>query len=323
METNHTTIDVIIPVYNGERFIQEAIFSADNQTYKPSHIFVIDDGSTDDTKKMVLACKTACPLEYIYQENKGPNAARNNGLLHSRALYVAFLDADDVWEKEKLEEELKLFEKGTLQTLGLVYTNYKNIDANGNDRPDIPTVPLDATLKGFAFKNLLPGNKILGSASSVLIPRSVFNEVGLFDESLRVGEDWDMWLRIAEKFEIDYVNKILVSIRRHDLNQTNNIENLIRGDSAFIATWVPRIKGRYPIPSIWGDRIIFNILRGLPSTHFFKVAKNSLPRNLRKELFQETNGSLILASIVFIIRAFYNKEMRKKMLVSLKRYGKK
>lgn len=316
-------IDVIIPTYNTAHFIAEAISSVQHQTYRPQQILVVDDGSTDATESIVSTLKqtSTIPLIYIQKENGGPNSARNMGLAHATAPLVAFLDADDRWGPTKLEQQVRLFKKDTGGTLGLVYANYKNIDTKGNDRPDIPTVALDINIRGNAFTHLLPGNKILGSASNVLIRRSVFETVGMFDEALRIGEDWDMWLRIAEKFEIDYVNEVLAGIRRHDTNQTNHISKLIVGDSAFIEKWVPRIAGRYPIPQLWADRIVFNIIRGLPSLAMLHLAKRSLTAETRRMLFKKTVGSLSLACIYFVFRALVTRDMRRRMFASLKRYA--
>lgn len=316
-------IDVIIPTYNNAHFLAEAIASVQQQTYSPTQIIVVDDGSKDDTELVITALKehSMIPIVYINKENGGPNSARNVGLAHSTAELVAFLDADDRWEPTKLAQQLPFFENDTGSTLGLVYANYKTIDTTGTDRPDIPTVPLNPNIKGYAFEALLPGNLILGSASNVLIRRSVFATVGAFDESLRVGEDWDMWLRIAKEFRIDYVDEVLVAIRRHAHNQTGNIATLIKGDSAFIETWIPRIKDTYAIPRIWADRIIFNIIRGLPSLAMLRLAKRSLSKETRRSLFASTHGSLTLACIYFVIRALVMRDMRRRMFASLKRYA--
>ncbi len=317
------TISTIIPTYNNASFIAEAISSVLAQTYPVHEIIVVDDGSIDDTETIVQKLQSASSIRihYIKKENGGPNSARNLGLSKATGEFVAFLDADDRWGPAKLAQQIELFTKNP--ELGLVYGNYKIIGTDGTDRPDIPTVPLNPEVQGYAFEKLLPGNLILGSASNVLIKKSVFDTVGLFDESLRVGEDWDMWLRIAEKFQIEYVDAVLVAIRRHERNQTNNIETLIKGDAAFIAKWIPLIIEQYPIPLIWGDRIIFNIVRGLPKLRFFRIAQKSLPYNIRKKLFPHSSGSLFLACLLFVLRAFINKDMRRRMTASLKRYGKK
>lgn len=321
MVLNDYTIDVVIPAYNAEAFIIDAIKSVEAQTYKPGRIIVINDGSTDDTETTVKKYNSSIPLTYIIQTNAGPNAARNTGLKETTAPFVAFLDADDVWLPHKLESQIVLYKNDTTGNLGLVYGDYKNIDTNGVDRPDIPTVPPDPTMRGDIFTKLLDRNMILGSASNVLIRRSVFDEVGIFDTTLRVGEDWDMWLRISEKFGIDYVDQVLVAVRRHSQNQTNNILHLIKQDCAFIEKWLPRIDGKYPIPRMWGDRIVFNILRRLPHTDGFYTAKNSLSISIRRKLFAHTNGSIILACMSSLIKVLTTRDLRKRAFAALKRYG--
>ena len=317
-------IDVIIPTYNTARFIEEAINSVQSQTYKPKQIIVIDDGSIDETGRIVAGLKgtSHIPIVYIKKKNGGPNSARNLGLTQTSAEFVAFLDADDRWNPYKLEQQIKLFAEDTEGTLGLVYGTYTIIDTNGNVRSDIPTVPLNSDMRGYVFEKLLPGNLILGSASNVLIRRSVFETVGPFDETLRVGEDWDMWLRIAEKFCIDYVNEVTVAIRRHSSNNTSNLAYLIKGDIAFIEKWIPRIQNSYTIPPLWTDRLTFNMIRGLPSISMITLVRRTLSPKSRRALFARTGGSLTLACITFLARAFTNKDMRSRMAATLKRYAR-
>lgn len=309
-------ISTIIPTYNNAWFLKEAIDSVLAQTHPAHEIIVVDDGSTDDTGAVVQAYPQ---VKYIKKENGGPNSARNVGLAQATGELVAFLDADDRWEPIKLARQVALFEQHP--ELGLVYGNYKIIDTDGADCPDIPTVPLDKELKGMVFEKLLPGNLILGSASNVLIKKSVFDTVGVFDETLRVGEDWDMWLRIAEKYPIDYVDAILVAIRRHTSNQTNNLAHLVKGDIAFIEKWLPLIDKQYPLPQVWSDRVVFNVVRGLPSLAILRLATHTLSPRSRKRLFPL--GSIVLAIVVFLIRALSNKQMRARIAASLKRYGKR
>lgn len=313
-------IDVIIPTFNTARFISEAIESVRTQTYQPQKIIVVDDGSTDDTEYIVHSINDPRIL-YIKKNNGGPNSARNVGLTHATAELVAFLDADDRWESTKLEKQYMLFMKDTAKSLGLVYTSYYPIDALGNHVTNIPIVPIDPIIQGYAFERLLPGNLIIGSSSSVLIRRLVFDVVGMFDESLRIGEDWDMWLRISEKFRIEYVDEPLVAIRRHEDNQTSDVKKLIAGDSAFIEKWVPLMRGRYTIPQLWADRIVLNVLRGFPSLYNYRLAKRSLSLDTRKKLF--IGGSLFLTCITTVLRIVADKNLRSRIYRSLKRYGKK
>lgn len=236
-------IDVIIPTYNQSRFILEAIKSIENQTLKPDNIFIVNDGSTDNTEDVVLNYKekSIIPIHYLYKKNSGPNSARNIGLTQSKAEYVAFLDADDVWESDKLEEQIKIFQNSSFKNLGLVYGRYDAIDEDGNKSKE-KVLDIDNNYKGNAHKALLRANKILGSASCVLIKKDVFKNVGLFDENLRYAEDWEMWLRISEKYTIDYVDKILVHIRRHDKNNSKNRKKQIIGTAKFYIKLLKRTK---------------------------------------------------------------------------------
>ncbi len=236
-------IDAIIPVYNGEKFIIEAIKSIEGQTLKPDHIFIINDGSTDNTEEVVLGYKNKCsiPVIYIKKENGGPNSARNIGIKNSNAEFLAFLDADDVWEERKLEEQMQIFKESLFSNLGLVYGKYDTIDKLGKPSND-GTVALDTRYRGNAYKVLMEANKILGSASCVLIKKEVFNVVGNFDENLRFAEDWDMWLRISKKYEIDYTEKNLVHIRRHTGNTSNSRIKQIVGLFKFYTKLLYRTK---------------------------------------------------------------------------------
>ena len=205
------TVDVIIPAYNAGKFIERTLKSVVSQTHLPEKIIVVDDGSTDDTVAVVNNFKknSSVDIELFEQENKGPNAARNVGIKNSTSEYVAFLDADDLWENVKIEKQIAVFQNSAYKDLGLVYCGYKLIDENGKE---INKKNIFPTLKGSVFNKLLKANLISGSPSTVLIKRAVLKETGLFDENLKGSEDWDMWLRIAEKFEYDYVLKPLIYV---------------------------------------------------------------------------------------------------------------
>lgn len=231
---NLISIDVIIPVYNQEAFILEAIKSVEKQTLKPTNIFIINDGSTDNTENLVLEHKkhSIIPITYIKKTNAGPNSARNIGVRNSKADFLAFLDADDVWAEYKLEEQINVFTKSNFENLGLVYGRYDTIDINGNKSKD-NVIEIDPRYRGKAYNILMKGNKILGSASCAMIKSEVFRVVGLFNENLRFAEDWEMWLRISEKYSIDYSEKILVHIRRHPFNTSNSRLKQFVGFSRF------------------------------------------------------------------------------------------
>lgn len=315
MEQATYTVDVIIPTFNTGTFIAPALQSVLQQTYPIQKIFVIDDGSTDNTKDMVLeiAQHALIPIEYSYQENAGPNSARNNGLRRSNSTFVAFLDADDVWMPEKIEKQILVYKNSIEKNLALVYCKYNTIDKNGlSILTEI--IPIDKNIRGNCFDSLLIGNKILASASGVLIKRNTFQEVGFFDETLRMAEDWDMWLRIAQNNAIDYVDDVLVSIRRHTSNQTNNIQKVLIGEIKFLNKWTKILKQKHT-PLVWADRISQAIILALSKNNLLREAKKLLSEEARAKIFARSFGSIELHTFFFIIRSVLNISKWKKLLI--------
>ena len=192
-------ISVIIPIYNRDKFIRRVLNSVYNQTYKINEIIVIDDGSTDDIVQIIQDFPN---IKYIYQENSGVSSARNLGIKYASNEWIAFLDSDDEWHVSKLEEQV-VFHKENRDIL-MSYTDEEWI--KDGLRVKIPKkfrkVGLDVFTENLSFCNIAP--------SSALIHGSLFESVGLFDESLEVCEDYDLWLRIARNNKIALVNKKLI-----------------------------------------------------------------------------------------------------------------
>lgn len=226
-------IDVIIPVYNQEKFIEETIRSVMAQTYPAIEIIVVDDGSTDQTAKVVsdlIAKVLDRSIRLVSKKNGGVGSARNFGLKNSSNPYVAFLDGDDLWDSKKLEKQLQVFEQSKDGKLGVVYCDNKYINESGNPFGSGRDYRLDPTLRGNILHRLIIGNQVASSASGVLVKRGCFEKLGDFDEKLTSSEDWDMWLRIANEYHYDFVNEALVSIRRHSSNMSGNAQRLFLND---------------------------------------------------------------------------------------------
>jgi glycosyltransferase involved in cell wall biosynthesis len=188
-------VSVIIPAFNAERFIIEAIESALGQTYRPIEIIVVDDGCTDRTAEILRSYEKSVKVEF--QNNCGAGAARNRGLSVANGEYIAFLDADDVWFSDKLARQVSLLKKH--KKVGLVSGFAEVLDEDGKPldkkrrwNGDIYNKPIS-----LYEELLLRGNPVWTSAA--VVRRSVFDNVGLFDESKRRSQDYDMWIRIAEK----------------------------------------------------------------------------------------------------------------------------
>ena len=202
------SISAIIPLYNGMKFIEEAINSILNQTVQPCEIIVVDDGSTDNGPALVrmMAGRTDQPITLLHKENGGQSSARNFGVKHSKGDLIALLDQDDVWYTTHLEELLKPFLDPLVgRELGWVYSDLDEIDTQGRmiNHRFLRTLPTPHP-KTNMFMCLREDMFILPSAS--LISRKAFDEVGGFDERLSGYEDDDLFLRM---FRAGYANIFL------------------------------------------------------------------------------------------------------------------
>ncbi len=198
-----STVSVIIPAHNLASSLGEAIESALAQTHKDLEIVVVDDGSTDDTEKVVSQYRTR--IIYMQQERKGVAAARNRGIKISGGEYVAFLDADDLWLPEKLEEQVPYLHQSP--ETGLVCSDWSLISDQGSVEPSVLT-NRNHVGSGYVFRQIVESSFIL--TSTVIARRSCLEEAGLFDESFPTAEDLDLWLRISYRHNVALVRKPLV-----------------------------------------------------------------------------------------------------------------
>ncbi|MGE0864400.1 MAG: glycosyltransferase family 2 protein [Vicinamibacterales bacterium] len=195
-------VSIVIPAYNAEDFIREAVDSALAQTHADREVIVVDDSSTDDTP---LILKSYGDRIIVHrQPNAGVSGARNTGAALATGDWIAFLDADDVWRPAKLAAQL------ASATTPISYTNRFNFGARG----ELPEVQSDVTplLAGDVFVPLmLRGNFI--TVSSVMMTREVFAAVGGFEHQPGGCEDWDCWLRAAQRYEFSVCPEPLVGYR--------------------------------------------------------------------------------------------------------------
>ena len=193
-------ISVIIPTYNRYKFLQRALESVYTQTYKPNEVIVIDDGSNDETSTIQ---KLFPYVKYIYQKNSGVSSARNLGIKNATNEWVAFLDSDDTWDEKKLQKQIE-FHKNNLNIF-MSYTDEKWI----RDNQEIKIPKKFRKYGGNIFERCL--SHCIIAPSSAMIHKNLFEEIGLFDESLEVCEDYDLWLRITCKNEIGLVDEKLIT----------------------------------------------------------------------------------------------------------------
>ena len=193
-------ISVVIPTYNRVELLKRSIDSVINQTIKPFEIIIIDDGSNDGTEAMVK--KKYDSLKLIKQKNKGASAARNSGIKASSGEWICFLDSDDEWKNDKLEKQIIAVANNSdykfFHSNEIWIKNGKRINQKKKHKKH----------GGDIFKKCLDMCRI--SPSSVLIDKSIFEEIGFFNENLVVCEDYELWLRICDKYEVFFIDEPLI-----------------------------------------------------------------------------------------------------------------
>lgn len=201
-------VSVIIPSYNCEEYIGKAIDSVLQQSYNNIELIIVNDGSTDRTEDIIKKYSTS--IKYISQSNQGVSTARNTGILAADGEYISFLDSDDIWNLETLGLQLGYFVSHP--DVGLVYGDMELFDHTGTLSENWLVRAGGPRPEGFIFQELI--FQCLFQTSTVMVRREVLDDVGLFDSALPLGEDYDLWLRIAAKYKIGYIPKVLTGYRR-------------------------------------------------------------------------------------------------------------
>jgi glycosyltransferase involved in cell wall biosynthesis len=227
-------ISVIIPTYNSDKYISEAIRSVLRQTCTDYEIIVIDDGSTDSTREIIE--NNFPQVRYFYIPNQGVSIARNYGMRRACGEFIAFLDADDLWLPEKLEKQLKVFNAD--QELMLVFTEHRVFDTNGFRKTIFSKKK--RLMKGDVVKNLFLYSHV--ATSTVMVRRQVFQEIGYFEENLKAAEDDNLWMRIALKFRIHLLDEVLVHYRWTENSLSRSASNLFDG----VLKNLELIENKYP-----------------------------------------------------------------------------
>lgn len=197
-------ISCVVPVYNGERFLAEALDSIFTQSYRPLQVIVVDDGSTDGTAS---AAQRYCGrITYLRQDHAGPATARNRGIRAATGEFLAFLDADDLWVEDKLARQMSRFE--SRPELEMCTGHVRNFW--------VPEMAQESTRVGDAFLNDLPGFVL----QTLLVRRSAFDRVGYLDEKIGLlGDDTDWFVRAKEQSLVaEMLPDVLVHRRMHQTN---------------------------------------------------------------------------------------------------------
>ena len=290
-------VSVIIPCYNGEKYISEAIESVLNQTYQNWELIIVDDRSTDNSKDIVRKYTTInnkiTLIEHKY--NKGIAKTKNTGIANAKGKYIAFLDQDDIWLNSKLELQLKCFETGN-DNIGVVCAGMIFTDANMN--------PINI-FKGFRDENqktliknlyLKPTN----SSSIMMVKKEYFEHIGTFNEELIGWDDYELLMRLATISQIKYIRKPLVKKRIHK----NNAQRLsaVQNETKKVFT---KILALHPFLKKYKDIKESNRLYA-DSINLFERGDKALAFNNLKKSIQKRPGNF-KAWLLFILYIFTGK----------------
>lgn len=210
-------VSIIIPVYNGENYLEQAILSAMNQTYKHIEIVIVNDGSIDGTKKIIECYRNRENIVVINKKNGGISSALNAGIQSSKGTYICWLSHDDLYCSNRIEYQLHKLKSLNEDTI--IVNNYVSINPAGKEMITVQRIIQGYYTSEDAFeKYLLEKTDINGCA--IMIKKSLFEKYGFFDENYKYLQDKEMWIRFMQCGINFYFDKtILVKTRRHP-NQT-------------------------------------------------------------------------------------------------------
>lgn len=214
-------VSVLIPAYNAMDYLPQTLESVMAQDFLDYEVVIVNDGSSDAIEDWYAGLSDE-RVRLISQENRGLAGARNTAIAHARGEYLALLDADDLWEPEKLRLQVDVLEQNP--GVGLVYTWLALVDMDAQPTGRF----LESTEEGWVWRDLIHRN-FVGCGSTPLIRRDCFDELGGFDENLgSYMEDLDMWLRLSLQYEFRVIKQPLVGYRQRPNSASKNWDAMLR-----------------------------------------------------------------------------------------------
>ncbi len=214
-------VSVVIPTFNNAEYVLEAVRSVLGQSYPDLEVLVVDDGSTDNTREAVTGIADG-RVRYISMDHRRGNYfARNKGISEARGQFLAFLDADDIWMRDKLSKQMAALER--IPEAGVSFTDhllFEDGDRRSFSKDCINTYPDEARDHSRFLRRLLRGNFII--TSSVVVRKEILDRLGPFDTAFHNAMDYDMWLRIVFNTKCYYIPEALVLKRNHQGNISRN-----------------------------------------------------------------------------------------------------
>ena len=285
-------VSVIIPTFNRAHVLGKCIDSVLNQSYQNLEVIIIDDGSTDNTKSVLSHYKDH--IKVIYQNNSGVSSARNTGVANANGKYIAFLDSDDSWHKDKLKIQLEKFENNNI---ALMACNAELVDITGNK-----TILYDDSIPEFSILEFFDVycHPYLGIPNVVLL-KDVFDEMNGFNEELKTAEDIDLFLRVALKYNVGLVNNILTEIHVSNDSISAGMDSYI--DNIFVLEQLQsnnrlKFKGKEQLVNKVMSKLYNEYARSLLWSRQYSDATNKLFVSLKYK-FKLITVILLLKSYIY------------------------
>lgn len=295
-------VSIIIPVYNGSKFLKEAIDSALNQTYKNIEILVINDGSKDKGKTEAIAKSYGNKIKYIYKENGGVSTALNLGIEKMTGEYFSWLSHDDTYYPNKIQSQIEYLKNNNL--IGqkvILYSDYDLMDTYSHifarsikNHNELVKKPEYCLLRG-AINGL-----------SLLIPKQAFKDCGVFDEKIKCAQDYVLWEKMEEKYKFIHMPEILVTTRLHENQQGNTSPVMLAEGNSF---WINLIKHVTPQKKIELEKSEYNFYYQM--LQFMKTTPYTDTVRYLEEKISEIKNNINYKEIekikVSVIIPFYNR----------------
>ncbi|AKB67311.1 glycosyltransferase family 2 protein [Methanosarcina mazei] len=271
MRSQNPKVSVVIPTYNRAHLLPRAIQSVLDQTYQDLEIIIVDDGSRDNTERVIKNFKDE-RIRYIqHNQNKGASAARNTGIRESRGKYIAFQDSDDEWFSNKLEKQIEAFADAPPE-VGIVYSGFYRIEADR--KLYLPSDQLSLK-EGNIHNELLKGNFV--GTPTVLMKKECFRNQRYFNESLPALEDWELWIELSKYYTFRYIKKPLLCSYSTPNSINLNENNMLKAHEIILLTHLDDFsKNKKNLSEHYYD-----IGTGLCSIGNFNNGKNYLIKSLK------------------------------------------
>lgn len=290
MKDKMPLVSVIIPTYNRVDLVSDAVNSVLNQTYRNIELIVVDDGSTDNTKEVLLAYGKR--IKYFYKHNDGNANARNYGVNKARGKYIAFLDHDDIWHPERLEKLIGYIERNNHYSAIISEVEFVDIDCKtlsySNYKDGFPVCE-DAL--SYALKNLLD------LFSNLIIKRDTMLALGEIDESLKAASDIDFYLRIAAKYKIALYGEPLLKYRKTDTSFSNKLFTKNR------LNVLSKFKTLYPELSKKHENIIKNTTAKIHLNYADDLLWHRYIKEARSQLSESLHNHFTLKAVELFVKS--------------------